>query len=84
MSFMMVPSEPRGSMGILSVLVKDKRASESGGREKKGLWGLTYWKHDQPTASTTAFFWAWLSFAVLLKFHKYINATFQKKINALQ
>lgn len=42
--------------------------------EKKGsLGGSTYWKHGQPTASTTAFFWSWLSFAVLLKFHKYSN-----------
>lgn len=76
----MVPSELRSSMGILNILVKDRRANESGGREKKGIcWGLTYWKHGQPTASTTAFFWSWLSFAVLLKFHKYINATFHKK-----
>lgn len=68
-------------MGILSVLVKDTRANQSGGREKKGVGlGSTYWKHGQPTASTTAFFWSWLSFAVLLKFHKYSNATFHKKM----
>lgn len=36
----LVPSEPRGSMGILSVLVKDTRANQSGGREKKEGWGI--------------------------------------------
>lgn len=51
-------------------------------KRKKGVWGSTYQKHGQPTASTTAFFWSWLSFAVLLKFHKYSNATFHKKINS--
>lgn len=49
--------------------------------KKKRVGGSTYWKHGQPTASTTAFFWSWLSLAVLLKFHKYINATFHKKID---
>lgn len=78
---MLALSEPRGSIGILSVLVKDTRANQSLGREKMRL-GSTYWKHGQPTASTTAFFWSWLSFAVLLKFHKYSNATFHKKINS--
>lgn len=72
----LVPSEPRGSMGILSILVKDTRADQSGGREKRGLGGSTYWKHGQPTASTTAFFWSWLSFAVLLKFHKHRQPIF--------
>lgn len=59
------------SMGILSVLVKDTRANHSGGRDKKRVGASTYWKHGQPTASTTAFFWSWLWFVALLKFHKY-------------
>lgn len=80
---MMLPLEPMGSMGILSVLVKDTRANQSGGREKRGFGGSTYWKHGQPTASTTAFFWSWLSLAVLLKFHKYISATFNKKFSSV-
>lgn len=42
---MLVPTEPRGSTGILSVLVKDTRANQSGGREKRGVWG------GQPTGS---------------------------------
>lgn len=64
----LVPSEPWVSIGILIVLVKDTRANESGGREKGGLGASTYWKHGQPTASTTAFFWSWLSLDALLKF----------------
>lgn len=39
-----MPSEPGDSMGILSVLVKDTRANQSGGREKRGVEG-------QPTGS---------------------------------
>lgn len=70
-----VPSEPWDSMGILSVLVKDKRGQWKWRKRKTRFWGSTYWKHGQPTASTTAFFWSWLSLAVLLKFHKYISAT---------
>lgn len=50
-------------------------------KRKKRVGGSTYWKHGQPTASTTAFFWSWLWFAVLLKFHKYISATFHMKIS---
>lgn len=73
-----VPSEPWDSMGILSVLVKDKRGQWEWRKRKTRFWGSTYWKHGQPTASTTAFFWSWLSFAVLLKFHKYISATHHK------
>lgn len=61
------------SVGILSVLVKDTRANHSGGRDKKRVGASTYWKHGQPTASTTAFFWSWLWFVALLKFHKYSN-----------
>lgn len=61
------------SMGILIVLVKDTRANHSGGRDKKRVGASTYWKHGQPTASTTAFFWSWLWFVALLKFHKYSN-----------
>lgn len=57
-----------------------KGQSEWRKRKKGDLGGSTYWKHGQPTASTTAFFWSWLSLAVLLKFHKYSNATFHKKI----
>lgn len=37
---------------------------------KRGVGASTYWKHGQPTASTTAFFWSWLCFVALLKFHK--------------
>lgn len=37
---MMLPLEPMGSMGILSVLVKDTRANQSGGREKRGFGGV--------------------------------------------
>lgn len=68
------------STGILGVLVKDTRANHSGGRDKKRVGGSTYWKHGQPTASTTAFFWSWLWFVALLKFHKYSNVK-NNKIN---
>lgn len=47
-----------------------KGQSEWRKRKRVWQWGSTYWKHGQPTASTTAFFWSWLSLAVLLKFHK--------------
>lgn len=69
-------------MGILSVLVKDTRANQSGGREKRGFGGQPTRSMVNPRPPPLLFFWSWLSFAVLLKFHKYSNATFHKKINS--
>lgn len=49
-------------------------------KRKRRVGASTYWKHGQPTASTTAFFWSWLSLDALLKFHKYSNAKLDKKM----
>lgn len=74
----MGPSESCGQCGNPQRSGQGHKGHHSGGRDKKRVGASTYWKHGQPTASTTAFFWSWLWFDALLKFHKYSNV--KKKI----